>query len=140
MKKTFDKFLYFPYPDYASRVLIWRHFISEQIEIALNKIIEQQKESGGKVQSKLANLAMITSVKKQAIDKVNLSSLSQVSEGYSAGYIARTVRTIVTDRRVQTLQTRPLRNIDFLDNLAIQEVSYLDDKKTFLSFLTNLRS
>ena len=138
MKKTFDKFLYFPYPDYASRVLIWRHFISEQIEIALNKIIEQQKESGGKVQSKLANLAMITSVKNQAIDKVNLSSLSQVSEGYSAGYIARTVRTIVTDRRVQTLQTRPLRNIDFLDNLAIQEVSYLDDKKAFLSFLRQI--
>ena len=138
MKKTFDKFLYFPYPDYSSRVLIWRHFISEQIEIAMNRMIEQQRESGEKVQSKLANLAMISNVKKEAIDKVNLSSLGQVSEGYSAGYIARTVRTIVTDRRVQTLHSRPLRNIDFLDNLAIQEVSYLDDKKAFLSFLKQI--
>lgn len=33
---------------------------------------------------------------------------------------------------------RPLRNVDFLDNLAIQEVSYLDDKKAFLSFLRQI--
>merc|ERR1711916_110659 len=135
MKKTFDKYLYFPYPDYPSRVMLWKHFICQQIEIAVNKQIELQRESGEKVQSKLANLALIDTVKKTALETVNLSSLGQISEGYSAGYIARTVRTIVTDRRVQTLHTRPLRNVDFLDNLAIQEVTYLDDKKTFLSFL-----
>lgn len=138
MRKTFDRYLYFPYPDYPSRVMLWRHFICEQIEVAINNQIELQRESGEKVQSRLANLAMINSVKKTALETVNLSSLGQISEGYSAGFIARTTRTIVTDRRVQTLHVRPLRNVDFLDNLAIQEVSYLDDKKSFMSFLKQI--
>jgi IQ and AAA domain-containing protein len=133
-KAFFDKFLFFPYPDYASRVLLWRHYISERVEYSLNKEIDRQRRDGEQVQSKLVNLAMIASMKKSALDKLNLSALAHVSEGYSAGYIVRTVRTIVTDRRVQTLQTRPLRNVDFLDNLAIQEVTYLDDKKALLSF------
>ena len=111
--------MYFPYPDYPSRVMLWRHFICEQIEVAINNQIELQRESGEKVQSRLANLAMINSVKKTALETVNLSSLGQISEGYSAGFIARTTRTIVTDRRVQTLHVRPLRNVDFLQQLAI---------------------
>jgi SpoVK/Ycf46/Vps4 family AAA+-type ATPase len=135
LKGFFDRFLYFPYPDYSSRVLIWKHFISKQIEIAIKKQIEEQRANGEKPQSNLANLAMIENVTKSALNKVNLSSLAQVSEGYSAGFIARTVRTIVTDRRVLTINSRPLKNIDFLDNLAIQEVSYIDDKKAYLSFL-----
>ena len=138
LKGFFDRFLYFPYPDYSSRVLIWKHFISKQIEIAINKQIEEQRANGEKSQSNLANLAMIENITKSALNKVNLSSLAQVSEGYSAGFIARTVRTIVTDRRVQTINSRPLKNIDFLDNLAIQEVSYIDDKKAYLSFLKQI--
>lgn len=35
-----------------------------------------------------------------ALERLSLSSLAHISEGYSAGAIARTVRIIVTPRRV----------------------------------------
>jgi len=69
-----------------------------------------------------------------AMERVNVSSLSHVSEGYSAGAIARTVRIIVTNRRVTMLRLRPLSNLDFIDNLSMQDVNYLDDKTTFTDF------
>ena len=135
MKGFFEKFLYFPYPDYASRVTIWRHYIEQQIRIAIQKQLENIEAAGGKPLSKLATEATISTQVRSAVQRVDLSSLAHVSEGYSAGYIARTVRTIVSQRRVQTLRLRPLRNVEFLDNLAIQEVTYLDDKKSYYSFL-----
>jgi len=35
MKAFFDKFLYFPFPDYSSRVLLWKHFLTQQIREGL---------------------------------------------------------------------------------------------------------
>ena len=32
LKGFFDKFLYFPFPDYASRVLIWKHYLVQKIQ------------------------------------------------------------------------------------------------------------
>lgn len=31
-KNFFQKFLYVPPPDYASRVMLWQHFIGESLE------------------------------------------------------------------------------------------------------------
>ena len=43
-----------------------------------------------------------------AINTVDISSLAHISEGYSAGALARTVRAIVSKRRVMMLKHRPL--------------------------------
>jgi hypothetical protein len=69
-----------------------------------------------------------------AVASVDVSSLAHISEGYSAGALARTVRAIVTKRRVMMLKNRPLATQDFIDNLSLQEVNYQDDKKAFLEF------
>merc|ERR1711939_837916 len=34
MKNFFDKFLYMPYPDYPSRLMLWRKFIKDQLALA----------------------------------------------------------------------------------------------------------
>ena len=49
-------------------------------------------------------------------------------QGYSVGALARTVRAIVTRRRVMMLRQRPLSTTDFIDNLSLQDVTYKDDK------------
>ena len=74
-------------------------------------------------------------VVKDALDTLDLSSLAHISEGYSAGAIARTVRTIITVRRVMMLRSRPLMDIDFIDNLSVQEVTYQDDRLAFMAFI-----
>lgn len=69
-----------------------------------------------------------------AMERIDASSLANVSEGYSAGAIARTIRIVVTHRRVAMIRLRPLSNLDFIDNLSFQDVNYADDKTTFMDF------
>ena len=66
---------------------------------------------------------------------IDISSLAFVSEGYSAGSIAKTVRTVVTVRRIQTQKLRPIQSRDFVDSLSVQEVTYVDDRLAYVSFL-----
>ena len=133
MKGFFDKFLYMPYPDYASRVLIWKHYLAEKITEGL-KAPEEGKQAT-MTQAKRAQLDDEIALKvRNAIERVNISSLAHVSEGYSAGAIARTVRIVITPRRVSMIRLRPLSNYDFLDNLSFQDVNYQDDKAAFMEF------
>ena len=55
----FEKFLFFPYPSYPDRVMLWKHFVKK----CLNG-------EGGK---------------KEVPDNFDISSLAHISEGYSAG-------------------------------------------------------
>mmetsp|Transcript_110696 Transcript_110696/g.216996 ORF Transcript_110696/g.216996 Transcript_110696/m.216996 type:complete len:379 (+) Transcript_110696:276-1412(+) len=137
MKSFFDKFLYFPYPDYASRVLVWKHYLAEKLTEGL-KLPDDPRHA-----AQLANMSQakraqfedeIAQKVRSAMERVNLSSLAHVSEGYSAGAIARTVRIVVTPRRVAMIRLRPLSNYDFLDNLSFQDVNYQDDKAVFMEF------
>ena len=65
---------------------------------------------------------------------VDLSSLAYISEGYTAGAIARTVRSVCTTRRVTVAHKRALTNVDFLDNLSLQEYTFQDDKAALMAF------
>merc|ERR1711988_400178 len=67
MKNFFDKFLYMPYPDYPSRLMLWRKFIKDQLALA---------ESGPR---------------REIPDDFDLSTLAHISEGFSAGAICKTV-------------------------------------------------
>jgi hypothetical protein len=136
MKGFFDKFLYMPYPDYASRVLIWKHYLAEKISEGIRSPDDQK--IGNHVNMSLAKRAQmedeITTKVRMAMERINISSLAHVSEGYSAGAIARTVRIVITPRRVAMVRLRPLSNYDFIDNLSFQDVNYQDDKATFMEF------
>lgn len=136
LRAFFDKFLYFPYPDYPTRVLVWKHFIAEQIRDSLGR--PQDKTNFLEASSAMKSAADVDDavrLKIQAIiDAVDISSLAFVSEGYSVGAIAHTVQTVVTSRRVATINTRPLRSEDFADLLALHECTFENDKETYMQF------
>ena len=135
LKAFFDRFLYLPYPDYSSRVLIWRHYLTNQITAAYAANADNRSVDANKPNQAVTRAEAVAELVKDALDTLDLSSLSHISEGYSAGAIARTVRTIITNRRVMMLKVRPLVDVEFIDNIAAQEVTYQDDKAAFLSFI-----
>lgn len=135
LKNFFDRFLYFPYPDYSSRVLIWKYYIEEQIRLGYKKLSDRTGDITIKNHSSTPSQQQITELIQSCYDKLDISSLAHISEGYSAGSIARTCRTIISSRRVLMIKTRPLTTIEFIENLALQLVTYQDDKTEFLSFL-----
>jgi SpoVK/Ycf46/Vps4 family AAA+-type ATPase len=143
LKGFFDKFLFMPYPDYASRVLIWKHYLVEKIRegITNTQAVGHISTGTGKFGAPPLSAAQIAQQEQDmlvkvriALEKLDISSLANVSEGYTAGSIARTIRIVVTHRRVAMIKLRPLNNLDFLDNLSFQDVSYQDDQATFLDF------
>lgn len=135
LKGFFDKFLYMPYPDYASRVLIWKHYLAEKIYEGMKLPDDSKHNTANMSLAKRAQMEDEIALKvRLAMEKVNISSLAHVSEGYSAGAIARTVRIVITPRRVAMVRLRPLSNYDFIDHLSFQDVNYQDDKATFLEF------
>ena len=89
LKNFFDKMLYFPKPDYASRLMLWRETIKAQLTVG----------------SFFA-------------DDFDLSTLARISEGFSAGAICTTVEKTLTARRVQRLDKRPHSETEFLNALA----------------------
>jgi len=113
-KAFFDKLLYFPYPDYASRVMLWRKGIRE-------------------------SLASAKSAPREVGD---FSTLAHVSEGFSAGAILETCRKVLTKRRVERLGKRPFLSEEFLNPLAKaaadRQLSYQDDHRTYLAFTSKL--
>ena len=76
LKAFFDKFLFMPYPDYPSRLMLWRGFVKEQLAL-----------SGGQLH-------------KEIPDEFDLSTLARISEGFSAGAVHRCVKKTLTKRRV----------------------------------------
>merc|ERR1719263_1317219 len=68
MKNFFDKFLYMPYPDYPSRLMLWRKFIKDQLALA---------ESGSR---------------RDIPDDFDLSTLAHISEGFSRARSTRRSR------------------------------------------------
>jgi hypothetical protein len=98
---------------------------------------ELEKSAGTNVKTDQQKAAIEDAIKAKArevLATIDSSSLASVSEGYSAGAIARTVKLVVTARRVALVKTRPLDPWDFLDNLALQDYTFQDDKATFTAF------
>ena len=106
----FEKFLFFPYPGYPDRVMLWKHFVKKSLNT-----------DGGK---------------REVPDNFDISSLAHISEGYSAGAIFKAVRQTLTSRRVQSIDggKRPLTESEFINTLARQDVTYQQDAKKFLDF------
>jgi SpoVK/Ycf46/Vps4 family AAA+-type ATPase len=137
MRGFFDRFLYLPYPDYASRCLIWRHYLHEKVREAVLKTEAMNAAaaiSKGEAPAPSLSPDALSAKVQQICKTVDISMLAYISEGYSAGAIARTVRTVITPRRITLMGKRPLTNMDLDDNLSQQEVTFQDDKRAFLDF------
>ena len=105
----FEKFLFFPYPGYPDRVLLWRSFVRRQL----------RSEGDSKM---------------DVPDGFDVSSLAHISDGYSAGAIFRSIKQTLTPRRVQSLSKRPLTESEFINSLARQDVTHGADGKAYLDF------
>lgn len=138
-RKFFDRFLYLPYPDYSSRLMLWSAYLRKHVAEAYRKIIADSKVEHGRAFKTGITSDNVKSLVSEAVSTLDLSSLAHISEGYTAGAIVRTVRSIITVRRVMMLRAhpneRPLNNTDFIDNLSMQDVTYQDDKAIYLAFL-----
>jgi SpoVK/Ycf46/Vps4 family AAA+-type ATPase len=111
-KSFFDKFLHIPYPDYASRMLLWKTCILETIK----------------------KHAKILGIKAMVHDELNLSTLAHISEGYSSGGIVKAIETTLTSRRVECLDKRKLREDEFIGALSRETATFVDDNEKFKAF------
>lgn len=141
LKSFFDKMIYMPYPDYSSRNLIWKYYLESQMRPGLFP------EESDPNRAKFANLTSAQSAalelkKRESIAKslsgIDISSLAKVSEGYSAGSIARAAKSVLTMRRVKLLRSRPVNCFDFIDSLSLQVVTYQDDRIMFTKFIQSV--
>ncbi len=70
----YQRVILVPRPDYASRVILWRHLL-------------------------IRNAGRIT-------DTFDLSSLSKVTDGFTAGHINAAITTVLNERRIQQVYIR----------------------------------
>merc|ERR1712070_575172 len=101
LKTFWDKFIYVPYPDYASRVQLWRKFMEDKVGL---------EYYNGKM------------------EKFDFSLLAQISEGYCGGAIRRAINNTITLRRFEKLQLKPLVENEFINALANQPQTYKQDE------------
>jgi len=113
MRAVFDKYIYMPCPDYSSRVMLWK------------KCIEKQLQSAHLPEGFL---------RPELPDDFDMSTLAQVSEGFSAGAISKTVRNTLTERRVERLEKRPLTESEFVPSLSRCDAITAADTTRFKDF------
>ncbi|CAM9133146.1 unnamed protein product [Heterosigma akashiwo] len=114
LKSFFDKFLYFPYPDYASRLMLWKYFVEERLMGATDLPVNA------------------------VLAGIDFSSLAHISDGYSSGALCRAVKAVMTERRVVRLAARPLSENEFLAALSRQSATSKDENARFREFTSKV--
>ncbi|XP_061081840.1 dynein regulatory complex protein 11 [Conger conger] len=61
---------------------------------------------------------------------LDLSSLAKVTDGYTQGRILAAVQAVLTQRRLELQSGRPLRALEFIPPLAIQDPVYKDEEES----------
>jgi len=110
IKSVFEKQLYMPFPNYPSRVQLWRLFLEE-----------------GFGQYKMG-----------IPDEFDLSSLAFVSEGYSAGSLRDAVKKTLTERRMSKSDPKSITEKDFVSALSSCPMSYQEDNLKFQQFTATI--
>ena len=64
-------------------------------------------------------------------DKFDLSSLTKISDGYTAGSIVYAVEQTLTDRRVVQQKMRPLQAVEFVPHMAKCEPVYKSEEDAY---------
>lgn len=103
---VFQKIIRMPVPDYGTRLMLWDNVL--------------KREGGFNAVS----------------DEIDLSSLSKISEGYTAGTITTCVRSILTERRIQNLSHKPLRAVEMIPGLAPLLPVSVEDEESLKSWMS----
>ena len=104
LKAFFDKMLYMPFPDYPSRLMLWRAQIHKQLQQGATTDKSKSNGSSGQPHQH-----------RELPDDFDLSTLAHISEGFSAGAICATVKKTLTLRRVERLDKRAHSESEFLN-------------------------
>lgn len=142
LRNFFDKFLHVPYPDYASRVLLWKHALRTTIaahaatlglsSAATAAALAAASSSASTSGSGGGSASQIQDHRRR--EPIDISTLAHISEGYSSGSIVRAVENTLTPRRVECLEKRPLREEEFLGALSRQTATFAEDHEKFKNF------
>jgi len=135
LKAFFDKFFYFPFPDYATRIILWEHAIREQVQEARRNPPLDVTTSNS---SEILQFQTDNEVVDRLLESLDLSALSHVSAGFSADAICSTVRTVLTNRRAHSMISQPFDCNEFVSTLSQQPVSYQDDDNVFREFTADI--
>ena len=146
IKLFFDKFIYFPYPDYPTRILLWKHYLVTTVAQYLTPDGERHTNNttstnnGNSIINKKAHIISSEEINKQNIINnilynIDISSLANISEGYTAGSIVRTIHSVLTPRRIKNIHINSIYTINLIDTLVLQNVSYQDDKIVYIRFI-----
>lgn len=106
-RALFDKYIYCPLPDYASRLHTWQRAIEGALRAAQSPI---------------------------RAEGMDFSSLAHISAGYSVGSILKAVRATLSRRRIQRMKKRPLQESEFLGVLARCHRVFADEDKEWAGF------
>jgi len=74
---------------------------------------------------------MITRHGGQLTSGLDISSLSKVSDGYTAGMIDSVCTSVLIERRINQLGKRPLTSIEFIAPLARLDPIYKEEEEMF---------
>ncbi|OAF66774.1 IQ and AAA domain-containing protein 1 [Intoshia linei] len=64
-------------------------------------------------------------------DNLDISSLSKISNGFTPGQIENVIKTVLTERRKAKLIKRPLKSLEFINNLAKHEPVFKEEEEAF---------
>jgi IQ and AAA domain-containing protein len=106
LRNVFDRFLFCPLPDYASRRQIWLMSLESRL---------------GSVGAALP-------------EGFDVSVLAHVSSGYSVGSILKTLQAVLTERRMERMSKRRLTEAEFAATLSRCPRVYADVHEQFADF------
>lgn len=131
------KNLYMPYPDYPSRVIIWKEAIKEAISLGATQWRGNhpsylptgwRPDEGPRPPSLPIELS----------EEFDFSTLAHISQGYSAGSIRKAVKQTLTRRRVDRLEKRPLKEKEFITALSRCPITYAEDYQRYTDFTADI--
>ncbi|XP_052028981.1 IQ and AAA domain-containing protein 1-like [Apodemus sylvaticus] len=98
--RFYERILFIPRPDYASRYVLWKRMIESQ------------------------------GMGVQLTPSLDISALARVSDGYTPGHILQSIQSVLTERRLLQLTKRPLVASEFVGHLAKLDPVYREEEET----------
>ncbi|GAB1289471.1 IQ and AAA domain-containing protein 1-like [Apodemus speciosus] len=105
--RFYERILFIPRPDYASRYVLWKRMIEKQ------------------------------GMGLQLTPSLDISALARVSDGYTPGHILQSIQSVLTERRLLQLTKRPLVASEFVGHLAKLDPVYREEEETLKLFPTS---
>ncbi|XP_028630587.1 IQ and AAA domain-containing protein 1-like isoform X2 [Grammomys surdaster] len=98
--RFYERILFMPRPDYASRYVLWKRMIENQ------------------------------GMGVQLTPSLDISALARVSDGYTPGHILQSVQSVLTERRLLQLTKKPLVASEFVGHLARLNPVFREEEET----------